>query len=50
MCKIHVVDTLKDAQAACKVIKTNAIIGIDIELDSSSAASLLQIAVSSAEV
>ena len=50
MCKIHVVDTLKDAQAACKIIKTSAIIGLDIELDSSSAASLLQIAVSSAEV
>jgi ribonuclease D len=50
MCKIHVVDALKDAHAACKVIKTKSIIGLDIELDASSAVSLLQIAISSAEV
>jgi DNA polymerase I-like protein with 3'-5' exonuclease and polymerase domains len=47
---IHFVDTLKEAQSACKLIKTKAIIGLDIEMDSSYAASLLQIAVSTAEV
>jgi hypothetical protein len=50
MCKIHVVETLKDAQKACQLIKTKAIIGLDLELDASSAASLLQIAVSTDEV
>jgi hypothetical protein len=50
MTRVQLIETWADAQRACDVIKTKAVIGLDIELESAAAASLLQIAVSATEV